>query len=332
MDIRNILAQRYPENSKQGQCFQFLHKLATFPSVGDTLAEKLKAVANYGIPMALFNGNYRLGDIIVTNESLSTGHGAMVNKLVGQALQLTECNYHLDEKVHHTRQLPVNSPKIVGVIRPDVFSFPFPPVQYPILITCKILMNNQPPWNKTILSRMAELQNWYWENSGQKIQLVIDLQDVKFPSFPLVVTGGAIDGEMVDIIEENWYNQNILPVSNANINIIVIRKQDWKGRVQSNSKMMELGYCYEPHYPIKIWIVADEMDNYAPDIPGLWGFSKIAAHEISHGLYGVCGNNKIPAQSDLTHNHFYGINGYPFKPTDIFKDLDYSALNAKINP
>ncbi len=332
MDIHDILSKLYPEGSTGGQCFDFLHKLATFAPVGDTLPEKLKAIQNFGLTMALFNGNFRLGDIVLTNESISTGHGFMVNKTIGPNLQVSESNYHLDGKIHHTRLIAANSPHILGVIRPTVFTFPFPAVEYPIQITCKILMNNQPPWNQSLLRRMAELQDWFYQNSGQKIELIVDYKDVNVTGWPLVASGGSIGGALVDIIEENWFNQNILPLSQgANVTFFVIRKQDWQGHVYNQNGVSEIGYCYEPHYPIKSFIIADENDDYPPVIAGLWGLSKIAAHELSHGLYGIAQGGNLPPQSDLTHNHFFGINGSPQNFADIFKDFDYTALNAKIN-
>lgn len=117
MEIKSILEKLYPENSRGGQCVSFLHKLVDFPSTGNYLKQKIATVSKYGIPIAKLNNDFRIGDIVITNESLIYGHGALINDIRGVQLQLTESNYRLDEKVHHTRLLSRYSKNIVGVIR-----------------------------------------------------------------------------------------------------------------------------------------------------------------------------------------------------------------------
>ncbi len=132
MNYQPILQQLYPEGSIQGECGVFCHRLVNFPLVGNTLQSKIAAVHKFGIPATQLLGQFQAGDIIITSESRIYGHVAFVNELVYEAntanllyLQLTESNFNLDKKVHHTRLMPPNSPFIVGVIRgPLLFSIP----------------------------------------------------------------------------------------------------------------------------------------------------------------------------------------------------------------
>lgn len=117
MDLKTTFEQLYPEGSRQGQCVAFLHKLVDFPNTGNYLKQKIATVNTYGIPISKLNGDFRTGDIVITNESLKYGHGALINQVLSDKLRLTESNYHLDEKVHHTRLLSSNSKSIIGIIR-----------------------------------------------------------------------------------------------------------------------------------------------------------------------------------------------------------------------
>jgi hypothetical protein len=117
MELKTTLEQLYPEGTKGGQCVYFLHKMVDFPNTGNYLKQKIATVNTYGIPVSKLNNDFRVGDIVITNESRVYGHGALVNSMSGSYLQLTEANYHLDEKVHHTRRLSRNSKSIIGVIR-----------------------------------------------------------------------------------------------------------------------------------------------------------------------------------------------------------------------
>lgn len=117
MDLQNQLESLYPQGSKGGQCVYFLHKLVDFPNTGNYLKQKIATVNTYGIPVSKLNDDFRVGDIIITNESPVYGHGALINSILGNDLGLTESNYRLDEKVHHTRRLSRYSKAIIGVIR-----------------------------------------------------------------------------------------------------------------------------------------------------------------------------------------------------------------------
>jgi hypothetical protein len=123
-DYSTILKQLYPEGSKQGECGVFCHKLMQFPLIGDTLASKTAAVNKFGYTAKAVQGGYDAGDVIVTKESLAYGHVAFINAIIGDNLQLTESNFNLDLKVHHTRLINKMSPVIVGCIRGPLLFLP----------------------------------------------------------------------------------------------------------------------------------------------------------------------------------------------------------------
>lgn len=117
MDLRPILQKLYPDGCTGGQCGVFAHKLIEFPLIGNTLKNKTDAVAKFGIVRGNINGDYRPGDVIVTSENKTYGHVAVINNVVNGVLVLSESNYNLDQKVHHSRTMPVNNSHIVGLLR-----------------------------------------------------------------------------------------------------------------------------------------------------------------------------------------------------------------------
>lgn len=332
MNLYSTLSKLYPKNSWQGQCFTFLHKLVDFPPVGNSLGNKFRSLLTFGIPIAKLD-TIKVGDIILTNESFYFGHGAFVNAIIGGKLQLTESNYSLNGKVNHTRLLSPNSKAIWGVFRANTgavgnFKFALPIPQFPVQLTVKLFLNH-PVW-PSLLQHMANLQNWFWQASGQRIQLVIDYKQVNLSGWETVFTGAAIGGQNVEIIKEDWYDQNILPLGDgADIVIFNMLRSDWHGTVFDHPEQIELGYCYEKvnmSKPIKIFTVSDEFDDYPPYYPILGAYAKVAAHEIIHGLYGLaCDYNKVTG--DYTHLHFFGRTpDFPMKPEDCFSDFDYAKM------
>ncbi len=100
----------YPENSIQGQCGVFAHKLVQFPPVGDTIITKKAAVNKYGIK----GKNCQIGDVVILDVGTKAGHVLIINDDKGANWQVTESNWKNDERVHHTRLLSKASPQIYG--------------------------------------------------------------------------------------------------------------------------------------------------------------------------------------------------------------------------
>lgn len=326
MNLRSTLEKLYPTGSYGGQCGTFAHKLVEFPSIGNSLNAKIASVKKLGILISDLD-SFKLGDIVVTSESMVFGHVAYVNAFIGGKLQLTESNFKWNFRVSHDRLFSPISREIVGVIRGKQL-FKWPDVNYPIQLTCTILMNGQPFWN-SLLQHMANLQNWFWQASNQRVQLIIDYKNTNLTNWETVFTGPVMGGSNVEIIKEQWYDQHILPLTKSDIVIFNMPRAAWHGTVFDHPDQIELGYCYEKvgmSKPIKIFTVSDEHDDYAPYYPKLAAYAKLAAHEILHGFYGVAaGDNVIPG-GDYTHNHFLGINGRRMEPADCFDEIDYSKL------
>lgn len=114
--IIRAVQQKYPQGATGGQCITFLHKLIDFPSVGDGKNEKIASVNKFGIPKSRWTP--RVGDVVITGENKTYGHGFMINRLLpGNRAVVTESNYKLNGKVTHTRIVNLNNPLIYGAIR-----------------------------------------------------------------------------------------------------------------------------------------------------------------------------------------------------------------------
>ncbi len=110
---------KFKPGSVGGQCGTFAHKLVNFPSVGDAISQKYSTVDRVGLKRTdWINKGVRVGDVIISNESKTYGHVAVVNRILpnGQ-IQLSESNYAKPNMVTHNRVVAINSPKIYGAIR-----------------------------------------------------------------------------------------------------------------------------------------------------------------------------------------------------------------------
>ena len=118
MDFFPVLSKLYPERTIQGQCFTFCHKLVNFGPVGNLISQKINALHRFGIPISKLD-SLKVGDVLLLNYPIF-GHGAFINSIVDDKLQLTESNFNLDLRVHHTRQISPNDHKILGVFRGSI--------------------------------------------------------------------------------------------------------------------------------------------------------------------------------------------------------------------
>ncbi len=112
------IVQKFPTGAKGGQCVTFLHKLVDFPPIGDYLQQKKNAVNNIGIKKADWIGDVRVGDIVITTENATYGHGFLINEVLGNGLiRVTESNRYGNETVTHDRVISINANTIYGAIR-----------------------------------------------------------------------------------------------------------------------------------------------------------------------------------------------------------------------
>lgn len=368
MNLRPIFEKLYPTGSIGGQCFEFCHKLvkqtATFPGMPIFGYQKEALLKTAGIPINQVDA-LRVGDVLLLNYGLYD-HGAIVNAILpGGKLQLTESNYNEILKplrVNHSRTINFNDPAILGVFRSDPL-YSLPPFNYPIQPKVLLVMNMPMPWN-SLLQVMAQLQTWIFTTSGQRIEPIVNYKMANFSNWETVFTGPGIGGTNMEIIKESWFDANIIPYAQAidihntgrgdfDIIIFVMPRSQWTGTVFDNPNAIELGYTYEyvpkdpslrQKQPMKIMCVADEHDDFAPFYPGLSGLAKLAAHEMSHGLYGWCldlqnkhqlvnGNwIQYAAGTDNTHRFFLGSLGETPAPQKVFNEFDYYELNSVLNP
>jgi len=329
MNLLPYLQSKYKEGSQQGQCFTFMHRLVDFPHIGTYLNQKITGLKAFGILIQNLD-TIKIGDVLLLKYPVF-GHGALVNDIQGANLQLTESNFNLDGKCHHTRQISIHDPKILGVFRGNWLFAPTPP-EFPIQMTVDILMNNvgSLPWNSSLLQHMANLQWWFYQASMGRIQLIVNYKATDFKDYPLVVTGNGMDGLMYSIIKQDWMDANIKNFTPANIKVLNMPRSDWQGTVFSNPNLIELGYAYESEHclPGMVFTVLDEHDDYPIYYNDIGAAAKYWMHEIMHLLYGlvsISGN-------DLAHNHLYGLNGFPVSPKDCFNDFDYVKLDLLVKP
>jgi hypothetical protein len=319
MNLQPTFQHLFPEGSFGGQCGTFAHKLVQFPSVGNTLRSKQQAVKQLAINYA----ECQPGDVLITKESLIFGHVAVINNDLKGSWQLTESNYHLDLRVHHTRQIAKNSPQIIGALRgKPLYSMPTQPTQFPIQIETRVILNHMPAWN-SLLSKMALLQDWFTKASGGRIELIIDYVPLDLGGWNTLFYGS---GPRVEAIDEAWMKANIMPlVPEAKIVLFVVSPSQYKFKVFDDPNAIEYGWEYAPAFPIKALINCDE-DTRTPWYPDLDGFFDITRHEIVHGLYSICAASNFPAGTDLTHQHYLN---HEFEK--VFADFDYDKLYSVIN-
>lgn len=110
------LAKAYPAGSIGGQCGVWVRSIVnkmglTYPSVGNSLAEKAATARKYG-------STPRVGSVVLTSENKVNGHVAYVVGKNQQGWVLAESNYGLNGKVNYGRVIPYNSPSILGFINP----------------------------------------------------------------------------------------------------------------------------------------------------------------------------------------------------------------------
>lgn len=118
MGVKGSFEQKYPQGATGGQCASFARKLVDIPPLGNGLNDKKAHVDKIGISAAQWRQNPQIGDVIISNDNPTYGHVYVVNqKLPDGRLQVSESNYHNNEKVTHTRIVSPNDPKIYGAIR-----------------------------------------------------------------------------------------------------------------------------------------------------------------------------------------------------------------------
>lgn len=129
MTLRDIFQAKYPENSKGGQCAAFAEKLVKFGPVGDSYSSKLTYFKKYGSTNLT---DIQVGDVVLTDDSKINGHLFVVHTDLGDSIQITESNFKLDERVHYTRIVKKNSPRLKAHLRSKLL--------IPVMITANVTL------------------------------------------------------------------------------------------------------------------------------------------------------------------------------------------------
>ncbi len=293
MDYKSLLQQKYPEGSVQGQCGVYAHKLMKFPLVGDTLASKTAAVKKYGYTAQMVQGGYCAGDVIITKESLTHGHVAFCNTIENGIMTLSESNFHLDLKVHHTRQLNVHSPVIVGCIRGPLLFLP-PSFTQRVLV----LSSNIPD-----LTQIKQgIQNW------------VDKVKAKTTDFNILVDYANTDAQFTIVSQGDTVYIQPMDVAFEGAKVEVARKTQYDVvcLIYDNSNMQP-----KPNHPIEAPIyqygmnvieipldwISDETEIYSNAVEVFF------SHEMSHANYFLVNTRGKFLLHDKTHDPM--LAGYP---------------------
>lgn len=324
MNLRPILSDLFPENSYGGECGLMVRlNLASIEPIGNQYSDKKKSVDKYGIKASQLQGDFRIGDVVVTNEGTNWlgqgyGHVAFINNIVGNLLYFTEWNFKGDGRVHHGRTMEKNSSKIYGIIRRP-FKFKLPPVE----LNIRLLMNHQKSWQ---LNKLDELKDWFWLASKGQMKINI---------YPLYTYNalknwwysfeGTDFGEYFKVIDRGYIKEQVLPFGSSGDNkkadfiLWCITKAQWHGAVFNKPNTLEVGWKY-PNLPVAV-ISCDENDK-SIIYPQRSAFIHYATHEICHFLEAM-GNRRGLSQTDIFDLQELNL-------SKVFNNIEWDYLKANL--
>lgn len=281
-ELRTTFEYYFPEGSKGGECAVFAERLEQFGIVGDTLGQKEAYVRAHGILRPALNGNYQIGDIVITNESSNFGHVFIINDIVGNELQATESNYHLDGKVTHGRIVPVST-RIYGVLRgcPLKVSIINPSLQKTFMA---ITLADNAHW-ATLQAQLDTLKQWFIHYSNNRFEPVFNTVETNFTSIPFV----PFEGYMAP--DPNWYRTNVTPLTKGQATLLLMPDDQWKSDL--NTIIWGFMTYGDPSKPVRIQCAAAETEYLPSNTPGGYDSADIfvhrAFHEICHALFFLTG-------------------------------------------
>ena len=322
MNLRLTLANLFPDGSQQGECGFFVRSsLAEILPLGNSYSDKKKSVDIHGIRATQLEGNFRIGDVLVTSEGTNWygggyGHVAFINNIVGNTLYLTESNFNLDKRVHHHRTLPKNSPKIYGVIRkPFLFEFPTTPINLKITV----LMNHEKQWNG---KAFEELRNYLFKLSdGKIVASFYPLYTYKALKNWWYRTEGDGFGNWFNVIDRGYVEEQAMPFLYPDNHFLLwcITKKQWQGSVFDKPGTQELGWYYNRS---KFATIACDENDKSFLYPDMSAFAHYGAHEICHFLeeYGNRRGLKMTDKFDLQDRNL----------GQVFNNIEWDYLAANL--
>lgn len=324
MNLQPTFAHYFPDGVEgpgtgalAGQCAVFCEYFVTMPSVGDTLQTKIDAVNAYGIPKSKMT-SILPGDVLVFNIG-AVGHLAVVNNNVN-LLTLSESNYNLDLKVHHTRQIQPNDGTIIGMFRG---ALKVPVIISPMNIKLQILNNDAVDTLKAeeYQDIAATLNAW----SGGRLQVAISSLDTHFQDIPFDLVGTAIadsenpNGLATNAIDFAWMRQNPCQLAQGfDVMQFWLSDADWKGNVNGveHSDAGVLPAFCECHEQDATEALNMQSTGHTE---AFW----LAVHELRHALCAIGGLN------DDTHAWLAkGATG--LQQGYAIANLDYDTIEAKL--
>lgn len=320
MDLQPTFAHYFPEGSEgpgtgayAGQCAVFCEYFVDMPMVGDSIEEKKAVVASHG-----FIGSYQVGDVLVFDIG-EYGHLSIINADLGNNWQLSESNWNLDGKVHHTRIIP-KTKSIVGAFRGAL--------KVPIIISqmnIKLQILNNDAMDTLEAQELqdiaATIQTW----SGGRLHLTINSLDTRFQDIPFIPVGTAIadsenpNGLATTAIPFNWMKQNpCVLAQGSDIMQFWLDDPSWHGNVN--------GVEHAVAGVLPVFCECHEQDltealnvQNTGHTEAFW----IAVHELRHALCSIGG------LTDDTHTWLAKIDG--LQASYSMDNLDYDTIEAKLN-
>ncbi len=310
-ELKTTFEHYFPENFQGGECAAFAEGLIAIGLVGDTNETKLQAVTQRGILVKDLK-QFIVGDCVVLKLG-QAGHVAVVNSIVGDKLTLTESNWHLDKLVHHTRQISITEPDIVGVLRGILKVNVLNPVK-----TFKIKLVQNQKW-PSIQQKIDECSQRLRVSSQNRLDFEVSISQTIFDvsKIPFIQEINS------KIIDPNWYKENITPFGKG-FDFIYFSFQD-----PSPFFLGSLGYTNDQSInPIECsGVVTSENEQVgSTTLPDINVFIETFLHEIfGHGLRLFTNqNDRRPDNTFLVHDY---LNQTKFDLTGLLNLVDYSKLN-----
>lgn len=323
MNLHSILSNLYPENSVQGQCGSFAHKLVEFGSVGDSYVQKKKAVQEQGILRSVLQC-FHIGDVVITSDGtfMGFGHGHVfvVMNQDKDFLYAVESNFKLDGRVHYGRKISKTDSKIYGVIR-GKFKFSLPDTLH---LKTSFLMQYQKQWDSSCFGMVVDRISKAFNG-----KLIIDpfplytYNSLKNWNYKVFGTGW---GDYFSLIDDQYIQNIVLPLSgDAKATVWCINKEQWQGSVLDHPDTQEIGWYYRPSNPCAITLVCEEHDQ-SPADPTKTLFNDGVFHELSHFFYAYGRADQV----DNTHNRHFGWNDFEKDLNKVAEDIDLTRLIANL--
>jgi hypothetical protein len=321
MDLKPVFEKLYPTGHLGGECGVFAHLLVEFLPVGNSYAEKKRAVDKHG---TRGTDGIRAGDVIITSEGtflgFGYGHVAVVNFANDTNLWLTESNFKKDKKVTHNRMIARSSGKIYGYLRgkPNYTL----PMEFPLQPKLTIMMNFPKQWGSH--DEVQKVFDWFFTASGGKIDFTAK-SGLVYTSFKdweveYMASGGST---FSPAIKEAWIKEYVRPLMlpDTDCLALVLPTASWNMEIFGMPGYVEAGACYGDK-PVTVLVAAD--DNLpSRNFPKYSSMFDFLRHELCHYLYKI-GNG---SGFDFTHNHYQDD-----RMEDIFApgNLDYELINQKL--